>query len=81
MSQHPDEMGAWRTEFPGSDRATWITPSPPSAECSCAGQDGVRGAVSKRALKHRLVVPPGKGERAKREADGVVATPDDSRYP
>ena len=68
MSQYPDEMGAWWTEFPGSDRATWITPSPPSVSALAPAQDGVRGAVSKRALKHRLVVPPGKRERAKREA-------------
>jgi N-acetylglucosaminyltransferase len=68
MSQYPDEIGAWWTEFPGSDRATRITLSPPSVSALAPAQDGVRGAVSKRALKHRLVVPPGKRERARREA-------------
>ena len=30
MTQYPDEPGAWWTEFPGSDRAAWATPSPSS---------------------------------------------------
>jgi MinD-like ATPase involved in chromosome partitioning or flagellar assembly len=65
MSQYPDELGAWWTEFPGSDRATWVTSSPGTLP---PAQDGIRGAVSRRALKHGLVVPPGKRERARREA-------------
>ena len=69
MSQYPDELGSWWTDFPGSDRATWLAPSAPSPSGALApAQDGVRGAVSRRALKRRLVIPPGKRERAKREA-------------
>jgi MinD-like ATPase involved in chromosome partitioning or flagellar assembly len=67
MSEYPDELGAWWTEFPGSDRATWLTPALPSAGALAPAQDGVRGAVSRRALRHGLVVPPGKRERARRE--------------
>jgi hypothetical protein len=65
MSQYPDELGAWWTGFPGSDRASWATSSPGTLP---PAQDGVRGAVSRRALRHGLVVPPGKRERARREA-------------
>src|SRR5580692_2750563 len=68
MSQYPDELGSWWTEFPGSDRATWLTPSSSSLNELAPAQDGVRGAVSRRALKRRLVVPAGKRERARREA-------------
>jgi MinD-like ATPase involved in chromosome partitioning or flagellar assembly len=68
MSEFPDELGAWWTEFPGSDRATWLTPSSPSPSALAPAQEGARGALSRRALKHRLVVPPGKRERARREA-------------
>ena len=68
MSQYPDELGSWWTEFPGSDRAAWLAPSSPSVSALAPAQDGVRGAVSRRALKRRLVIPPGKRERAKREA-------------
>src|SRR5262252_5765231 len=64
MSQHSDELGAWWTEFPGSDRATWLA----SAQGGLApATEGVRGAMSRRALRHGVVVPPGKRERAKRE--------------
>jgi MinD-like ATPase involved in chromosome partitioning or flagellar assembly len=68
MSRYPDEMGAWWTEFPGSDRATWLAPLQPSLGALAPAEDGVRGAVSRRALKHGLVVPAGKRERARREA-------------
>jgi hypothetical protein len=68
MSQYPDELGSWWTEFPGSDRATWLTPSSSSLSELAPAQDGVRGAVSRRALKRRLVIPAGRRERAKREA-------------
>ena len=27
MAEYPEEPGAWWTEFPGSDRAAWATPS------------------------------------------------------
>lgn len=67
MSQYPDELGAWWTEFPGSDRATWLAPSALSSGALAPAQDGVRGAVSRRALKHGLVLPPGRRERARRE--------------
>src|SRR6516162_2048201 len=68
MSQYPDDMGAWWSDFPGSDRAKWLSPTPAAHSPLAPAQDGVRGAVSRRALKHRLVIPPGKRERAKREA-------------
>jgi hypothetical protein len=68
MSQYPDELGSWWTEFPGSDRAAWLTPSSSPLSELAPAQDGVRGAVSRRALKRRLVIPAGKRERAKREA-------------
>ena len=67
MSRYPDELGAWWTGFPGTDRAAWITPSPPSAGAVAPAQQGLRGAVSRRALKHGLVVAPGKRERARGE--------------
>ena len=68
MSQYPDELGSWWTEFPGSDRATWLTNSSSSPSDLAPAEDGVRGAVSRRALKRGLVITPGKRERAKREA-------------
>ena len=68
MSQYPDELGSWWTEFPGSDRATWLTPSASPLSDLAPAQDGVRGAVSRRAVKRRLVIPAGKRERARREA-------------
>ena len=68
MSQYPDELGSWWTEFPGSDRAAWLTPSPSSLSDLAPAQDGVRGAVSRRAFKRGLVITPGRRERAKREA-------------
>ena len=67
MSRYPDELGEWWTGFPGSDAAAWARPSPPSAGGVEPAQAGVRGAVSRRALKHGLVVAPGRRERAKRE--------------
>ena len=66
MSRYPDETGAWWDELSGSDRAAWLTSSSPGA--LVPAQDGVRGAVSRRTLKHGLVVPPGKRERAARQA-------------
>src|SRR5215831_8798859 len=66
MSQYPDEAGGWWNEFPGGDRATWVTSSSPGA--LAPAQYGIRGAVSGRALKHGLLVFPGRRERARREA-------------
>jgi MinD-like ATPase involved in chromosome partitioning or flagellar assembly len=68
MSQYPGEMGAWWSEFPGSDRASWLTPSPSTHGPLAPAQEGVRGAVSRRMLKNRVILPAGKRERAKREA-------------
>jgi MinD-like ATPase involved in chromosome partitioning or flagellar assembly len=62
MPQYSDELGAWWTEFPGSDRATWLASAP-----GAPAQEGVRGAMSRRAVRHGFVVPPGKRERARRE--------------
>jgi MinD-like ATPase involved in chromosome partitioning or flagellar assembly len=67
MPQYPDEMGEWWTGFPGSDRPTWLTPSPTSLGALAPATTGLRGAMSRRALRHGLVVPPGRRERAKRE--------------
>jgi len=64
MSQYSDELGAWWTEFPGSDKATWLASAP---HAPAPAQDGVRGAMSRRALKRGFIVPPGKRERARRE--------------
>jgi hypothetical protein len=68
MPQYPDDMGEWWTDFPGSDRPTWLTPFPSSLGALAPATDGVRGALSRRALKRGIVVPPSKRERAKREA-------------
>src|SRR5262245_52918325 len=68
MSQYSGETGTWWTDFPGSDKAAWSGPSPPSSGIPAPAQDGVRGAVSRRAFRHGFVVAPGKRERARREA-------------
>jgi len=68
MSQYPGEMGSWWSEFPGSDRASWLAPSPSTHGPLAPAQEGVRGAVSRRMLKNRVILPAGKRERAKREA-------------
>lgn len=69
MSQYPDELGEWWTEFPGSHRAAWATTSPLPAEgVRAPAPDGVRGAGSRRGSKHGLVLPSVKRERARREA-------------
>ena len=67
MTQYPDEPGTWWTEFPGSGRAAWVTPSPSSLGDPAPARDGVRGTVSGRGPKRRLVVTSGRRERAKRE--------------
>jgi MinD-like ATPase involved in chromosome partitioning or flagellar assembly len=67
MSRYPDELGEWWTGFPGSDAAAWATPSPPPDGAVAPAAKGMRGAISRRALKHGLVVGPGKRERSKRE--------------
>ena len=64
MSQYSDELGAWWTEFPGSDRATWLASAPGAL---APARNGIRGAMSRRALRRGVVVPPGKRERAQRE--------------
>jgi hypothetical protein len=68
MPQYPGDMGDWWTDFPGSDRPTWLTPFPSSLGALAPATGGVRGALSRRALKRGIVVPPSKRERAKREA-------------
>src|SRR6266480_2966869 len=68
MSRYPDEAGAWWTECQGSGGATRVPAAPPSLDAPAPAQDGVRGALSRRVLRHGLVVPPGRRERAKREA-------------
>ena len=68
MSHYPDDLGAWWTDFPGSDRPSWAAPTPPAAGSPAPAQDGGRGAVSRQALRRRLVIPAGRRERARREA-------------
>lgn len=67
MSQFPDELGDWWSDFPGSDRATWLTPATSQLGAFAPAQDGMRGAISRRALKRGVVIGPGKKERARRE--------------
>src|SRR5215467_10703640 len=68
MSRYPDKTGAWWTEVAGNGGATWVPAAPPSFDAPAPAQDGLRGALSRRALRHGLVIPPGKNERARREA-------------
>jgi MinD-like ATPase involved in chromosome partitioning or flagellar assembly len=68
MSRYIDETGAWWTEFQGNGRVAWVPAAPPSFDVPAPAQDGVRGALSRRVLRHGLVVPPGRRERARREA-------------
>jgi MinD-like ATPase involved in chromosome partitioning or flagellar assembly len=65
MSQYPDDLGAWWTDFPGSDKAAWARPAPGGL---APAQDGVRGAISRRLFKRGLVLPPAKQERIRRES-------------
>jgi MinD-like ATPase involved in chromosome partitioning or flagellar assembly len=57
MSVYSDEVGAWWTEFPGSDRAAWAP-----------GPDGIGGARSRGVFRQGLVPTPGRRERARHEA-------------
>ena len=67
MTQYPDEPGAWWTEFPGGDRAAWATPSPSSLGDPAPARSGVRDTAPRRALNRRLVLTPGRRERARSE--------------
>src|SRR6266576_6927929 len=67
MSRYPDEAGAWWTECQGNGAASQV-PAAPSSGAPAPAQDGVRGALSRRVLRHGLVVPPSRRERARREA-------------
>jgi len=67
MTQYPDEPGAWWTEFPGGDRAAWATPSPSSLGDPAPARNGVRDTAPRRAPKRRLVLTPGRRERARYE--------------
>jgi hypothetical protein len=68
MSRYADEAGAWWTECQGNGGATWAPAAPPSFGAPAPAQDGARGALSRRVLRHGLVVPPSRRERARREA-------------
>src|SRR6266513_295000 len=68
MSRYPDEAGAWWTECQGSGGATRVPAAPPSLDAPAPAQEGVRGALSRRVLRHGLVVPPSRRERARRQA-------------
>jgi len=67
MSRYPDETGLV-TEFAGNGGATWVPAAPSSFGAPAPAQDGLRGALSRRALRHGLVIPPGRRERARRGA-------------
>ena len=68
MSRYPDEAGAWWTECQGNGGATRVPAPPPSLGAPAPAQEGVRGALSRRVLRHGLVVPPSRRERARRQA-------------
>jgi MinD-like ATPase involved in chromosome partitioning or flagellar assembly len=68
MSRYPDEAGAWWAEFQGNGGAAWAPAGPPPSGAPAPAQDGVRGALSRRVLRHGLVVPPSRRERARRDA-------------
>src|SRR5215470_17168040 len=68
MSRYPDKTGAWWTEVAGNGGATWVLAAPSSAGAPAPAQDGVRGALSRRALGHGLVIPPSRRERTRRGA-------------
>ena len=68
MSQNPDELGAWWTGFPGSDRAAWATSSSPAVGGFAPAPDGVGRAGPRRVSKHGRVLTPGRRERARHEA-------------
>ncbi len=65
MTQYPDEPGAWWTGFPGSGGGAWTTLS--SLGDPAPAPDGVTATLPRRALKRRLVLSPGRRERARRE--------------
>ncbi len=67
MTQYPDEPGAWWTEFPGGDRPAWATPSPSALGDPAPARNGVGDTAPRRALKRRLVLTPGRRERARDE--------------
>ena len=71
MSQYPDDLGAWWTDFPGSDRPGWAAPAPTAAGPPAAGppaaQPAGRGGASWQTLRQRLATPAGRRERARRE--------------
>jgi MinD-like ATPase involved in chromosome partitioning or flagellar assembly len=63
MSRYPDELGAWWTNFPGSDRPSWVTLS---SSAPAPGDDGMRDSLSKRTVMRGLF-PPGRRERERQE--------------
>ena len=68
MSEYPDELGAWWTGFPGSDRPAWAASSPSRAGGRAPALDGAGGAGARRASRHGLMLTPGGRERVRREA-------------
>jgi MinD-like ATPase involved in chromosome partitioning or flagellar assembly len=68
MSEQSDELGAWWTGFPGSDRAAWATSSSPSVGGLAPAPDRVGGRGSRRAFSHGLALTSGRRERARHEA-------------
>jgi MinD-like ATPase involved in chromosome partitioning or flagellar assembly len=68
MSRYPDEAGGWWAECQSNGGATWGPAAPPSFGAPAPAQEGMRGALSRRVLRHGLVVLPSRRERARREA-------------
>jgi len=80
LSQYSDELGAWWTGFPGSDRAAWLASRAWGA--GARPGTGVRGGhVAAAHCAHGLVVPAGKPRACDAGEDGGVAAPDGGRHP
>lgn len=68
MSKYPDEVGEWWDGFPGGDRPAWLAPSQSPGAALTPARDGLRSSASRQGLRRGFALPPGKRERARREA-------------
>ena len=76
MSQYSDELGAWWTGFPGSDRATWLASAPGALAPARTGSGGHFPARA----EARPVIRPASASVPAGEIGGLAA-PDRSRHP